>query len=148
MGIVNMITRNCTQIAVYWEFIGMTGYGVGKSFKAPVEIMCRWDDKHQIIPTGQIGENLLSRAIVTVLQEVTEQGYLFLGSFDDLDSACIIDPDDSSGSEESSGSPIQYSADPTLEPDSFLIKQVAKLPALGSTTEFLYKAYLSEWQTM
>jgi hypothetical protein len=53
---------------------------------------------------------------------------MFLGTLDDLDSAAYVDP--------------------TLESDAFLIKQVAKLPALGSTTEFLYKAYLSEWQTM
>lgn len=128
MGIVDMITRNCTQTAVYWEFVSNTGYGAGKTFKAPVEIKCRWDDKHQLIPTGQIGENLLSRAILTVLQEVTEQGYMFLGTLDDLNSAA--------------------EADPTSEQDAFLIKQVAKLPALGSTTQFLYKVYLSEWQTM
>lgn len=123
-----MVTRNCTQTAVYWEFLSMSGYGTEKVLSAPIEIKCRWDNKQQLIPTGQQGESILSRAIVTVLQDVTEGGYLFLGTLDDLNSAACIDP--------------------TLEEESFLIKQFAKIPVLGSTTEFLRKAYLSEWQTM
>jgi hypothetical protein len=77
---------------------------------------------HQII-TDAKGTEMTSRALVFLTQDVDEEGMLFLGTLDDLDSA----------DEEN----------PMSVNEAYIIKRFQKTPALGSTTVFLRKAYLT-----
>ena len=64
MGIANLLTRTCTQTAVYWGTPVDDGYG-GRTFADPVEISCRWEDKNQKL-TASNGEEFISRSRVFV----------------------------------------------------------------------------------
>ena len=123
MGMESFIARLCVQTAVYWGNPTGDGYG-GKTFDDPVEISCRWEDIVENINRvgARLGEEIVSMAQVYVTTDVEEQGYLFLGTLDDLDS----------GEE----------ADPTTIVKAYMINRFDKIPVLRSTTEFLRKAYL------
>ncbi len=112
-----MITRLCTQTAVYWGSPVKDGYG-GMTYADPVEILCRWENTLKVIQSSD-GENIVSQAQVFVLEDLDEQGMIALASLDDLDSA--PDPKDSG---------------------AYTIKQIRKFPALGSTSEFVRTVYL------
>ena len=122
MGIENIIQRACVQTAVYWGDPADDGYG-GKTFGNgyPVEIDCRWEDTVQVVRDAR-GNEIICRALVFVTEDLDEQGYLYLGSLDDLDS-----------SEE---------GDPMTVDGAYSIKRFDETPALYSTTEFVRKAYL------
>ena len=134
MGIGALLTRNCTQTCVYWA--GPTNDGAGGfDFDDPVEIACRWEGKIQVVKDDDAkGGEIECVAIVYLLQDVDEEGYLFLGTLDDLEAL-----EDSS--ENSSGG--WYN--PTVVENAYKIKQFEKIPALGSTTQFVRRAYLTEW---
>jgi hypothetical protein len=121
MSITDFIIRTCTQTAVYWGTPVNDGQG-GKTFADPVEIYCRWEEIMQIVSDSK-GNEITSRALVYLTQDVDEDGMLYLGTLDDLDSAQEADPMGTQG--------------------AYTIKRFEKLPALGSTTEFLRKAYLT-----
>ena len=124
MSIENFLTRTCVQTAVYWGAPVEDGYG-GKTFAAPVEIKCRWEERTQTL-TDNMGTVIGSRANVYVLQDVDEEGYLFLGSLTDLTTP--------------------QKSDPASVDGAWYIKQFEKIPALGSNTVFLRQAYLLVWQ--
>jgi len=124
MGIESNIARLCNQTAVYWGNPVDDGYG-GKDFDDPVEIACRWEDKISVMSDAQ-GNQFVSKSVVYVLQDLDEEGYLFLGTLDDLD-----EDTDSSGS--------YY--DPRVIDQAFEIKAFDKSPNLKAT-EFVRKAYL------
>jgi len=121
MGIENIIQRICVQTAIYWGAPKGDGYG-GKDFDSiyPIEINCRWEEKTKVISNAQ-GEELISNAQVRVIQDVDEQGYLCLGTLDDLDSEEVS---------------------PETVDKAYTIKKFEKIPSLGSTNEFVRKAYL------
>jgi len=124
MSIVTNIERLCKQTAVYWGDPTSDGEG-GYTYDDPVEVKCRWEYTKEVftrIGGGNVSEQLISNAIVYVLQDVDEQGLLFLGELDDLDSA-----DEESPKEVSS---------------VYKIERFDKIPRLGSTTEFIRKVYL------
>jgi len=124
MGIEALITRMCTQTAVYWGSPVDDGYGT-KTFADPVEISCRWEDRAEKISwqgASRLGEEIVSRAQVFTTQDVDELGWLFLGDLDDLSSA--------------------EEADPMSVDTAFEIKRFDKTPAMRSTTEFSRVAYL------
>ena len=121
MSIISIISKNCKQTAVYWSSPVNDGYG-GFTFAEPIEIKCRWEDKVQFIRMDD-GNMQASRAIVYVLQELDEEGYLYLGTLADLDSA---DEDD-----------------PTIVSGAYNIKKFEKSPVLGKTNAFAYKAWLT-----
>ena len=114
-----MLTNVCQQTAVYWGTPVKDGYGA-YTFATAVEILCRWEDKTGTFINNK-GEQVFSKAEVYTLQDVDENGYLYLGDLDDLAS----NPDD-----------------PMVEDNTFIIKRFDKSPALGSTTVFVRKAYL------
>jgi hypothetical protein len=136
MSIGASITRNLNQTAVYWGSPVEDGYGK-QTFADPVEIVCRWEDKQQIIGTitGNqiIGFQNMSRAIVYVDRDLDVDGWLMLGTLDDLV--------DSSG--DSSG---EY-YDPHQITSAYIIKRFERMPALHSTTNTLRVAYLTPWLT-
>ena len=123
MGIEGFISRLCTQTAVYWGTPAEDGYG-GKTFADPVEIDCRWEDAVEKITRvgASLGEEVISKAKVYVIEDVEELGYLYLGTLDDLDS--------------------DEEADPTTIKKAYMIVRFDKVPAMRSTSEFLRKAYL------
>lgn len=115
-----MIEANCKQIAVYWGSPNETGDG-GKTFADPIEIDCRWEDIKQVVLDAK-GNEITSRALIFVLQDVDEEGMLYLGILDDLDSAEAEDP---------------MSID-----TAYVIKRFQKTPSLDGSG-YLRKAYLT-----
>jgi hypothetical protein len=130
MGIGAFIASKCTQTCVYWGNPQEDGYGT-KTYDAAVEIACRWEDVQQIvgaITTSRVlGFGEVSRARVFVTQDIDEQGVLYFGTLSDLTAPQL--------------------ANPKLIETSHIIKRFEKVPAVGSTTEFLRIAYLTPWLT-
>ena len=123
MGMESFIARLCVQTAVYWGSPVEDGYG-GKTFADPVEVSCRWEDIIESINRvgSRLGEEIVSEAQVYITTDVEEQGYLYLGTLDDLDS--------------------DEEADPTTIEKAYIIRRFDKTPVLRKTDEFLRKAYL------
>lgn len=117
MGINDFLKRTCTQTAVYWANPVADGYG-DRTYDDAVEIKCRWQNKNSVIKSAN-GEEIVVTAEVFVTQDLDEQGMLWLGDLDDLDS----DPQ-----------PVASGAS--------LIVKVDKSPSLGSTSDFIRKVYL------
>jgi hypothetical protein len=127
-GITRLLRRTLKQTAVYWGNPVNQGDNFF-TYDDPIEIPCRWEEKTQLIKDWDAkGREFECVAMVYVLQDLDKHGILMLGALADLDSS-----GDSSG--------VFY--DPTLEPNAFEIKQFQKIPSLGSTTEFVRTAFLS-----
>jgi hypothetical protein len=128
MGIEAEIGKMLTQDCVYWGSPVNDGEG-GFTFANPVSLKCRWEEMRQIV-TDAKGNEITSRALVFLTQDVVEEGMLYLGTLDDLY--------DLYG--ESSGGTLDSPKDIT---GTYIIKRFQKTPAFGSSTEFLRKAYLT-----
>ncbi len=124
MGIMEVVSRRCTQTAVYWGNPQNTGSG-GRTFDTPVEISCRWEDRKQVLGETD-GTPIISRAVVIVLQDVDEEGLLLLSTLATLTDDQKTDPMKN------------------IE-DISIIKRFSKIPVLGSTTSFMRKAFLTPW---
>lgn len=125
MSIDSFIRRTCKQTAVYWG--NPVNDGDDISYDAPVEIKCRWQDRKQVMMDDN-GEKMISRALVFTTQELDYNGLLYLGTLSSLDSTQEADPS-------------------TIETGACIIKRFEKIPALSSTTVFLYRAFLTPWLT-
>ena len=121
MSIETFLARTCTQLCVYWGSPVNDGTG-GFTFADPVELKCRWEETEQIVADKE-GNTITSRALVYLLQDVDEEGMLYFGTLNNLDS----DQEDN---------PISIEG-------AYYIKRFQKTPALGSTTAFLRKAFLT-----
>lgn len=119
MSINSLISRVCAQTAVYWGSPTNDGYG-SFTYDDPVEISVRWQDKTEIIKDSK-GQEQVSRAEVYLTQDVDEQGILYLGTLDDLDSAQEDSPFTIDG--------------------AYIIMKFEKSPNIKGT-EFVRKAYL------
>ena len=84
MSIEKFIRRVCVQTAVYWGNPRNDGMG-GKTYDSPVEIPVRWDDKQQLI-AGSNGKEITSDATVLVTQDLDQEGLLWLGFLQELNS--------------------------------------------------------------
>jgi len=123
MGIIQFIQKVTVQTAVYWSPAGNDGYG-GKTFADAVELTpptngVRWTDSTEVV-SDKTGKEIVSRANVLVNSALEEEGYLYLGELDDLDS----DP-----------SPLDVDG-------AYQIARVDKTPLFKSTDEFVYTVYL------
>lgn len=120
----NFPNRNLNQTAVYWASPVPDGYG-GFTWDDPIEIDCRWVNSTKVILTRAVrgggGEEIICQAEVQVNQDLDEQGMLYLGSLDDLDS----------GEE----------ADPVTISTAYTIKRFDKVPTIKGN-RFFRKAYL------
>jgi len=125
MSIQSFIQSRCSQTAVYWANPTNDGFG-HFTFDTPVEIDCRWQNRTQILSNSD-GAAIISRAEVVVTQDLDEDGLLYLGSLTDLTTT--------------------QKANPRTVDTVAIIKRFEKTPALGSTTEFLRKAFLTPWLT-
>lgn len=119
MSTLGFISKRLSQTLVYWANPVDDGYGYF-TFDDPVEISGRCEYKVELVRSG-LGEEVVSRAQVYLDQEVQEKEYLYLGTLDDMDSN--PDPRDVEGAME--------------------VIAFEKIPKLGSSTLFLYKAYLN-----
>jgi len=129
MGLTALLTRTCKETCVYWGNPANDGEG-GKTFDDPVELYCRWEELNQVV-TDNKGAMTTSRAVVYLLQDVDEEGMLYLGTLESLyddyateSSASVVD------------NPIEIEG-------AYVIKRFEKLPVLGSTTEFTRRVYLT-----
>ena len=122
MSMESFLARTCTQTAVYWGTPVEDGRGSLKYTDA-VEIKCRWEDVKQVAKSST-GKEFLSNAQVWILQDVDEDGMLYLGELDDLDS--------------------DAAENPALQDGAFTIGKFEKIPALRNVDDFVRKAYL--WQ--
>lgn len=125
MSIISFINKVCVQTAVYWGSPNENGTG-GKIYADPIEIKCRWEDKVKLV-ADKTGESILSKAEVLVTQELDYQGYLYLGTLDELyDSAA------------SSG----VSLNPKEIDGACEIISRDKIPLFRKTDKFVHKVYL------
>ena len=127
MSLESTIKRACKQTAVYWGNPVNDGTG-GFTFDDAVEIKVRWEDRKEVF-VAPTGDQLVSKAIVYAMQDLDENGYLYLGTLDSLyDSA------------ESSGGAID---NPKEIDGAYPIRRPDKTPVFGSTTSFIRKVYLT-----
>lgn len=118
MGILNFIDSVCVQTAVYWAKNGR-GFAPGKNYADAVEIKCRWDGQQQEV-TDSKGEKVICNAKLLLTQNVTLDGYLYLGALADLDSD--PQPEDIKG--------------------AYRILKVKTTPLFKSIDQFVYEAFL------
>ena len=117
-----MIRRTGKQTVVYWGSPVNNGEG-GFTYDDPVEIEdCRWEDIVQVV-SDERGNEVTSRAVVYLPQDVDEQGMLFLGTLDDIDSGDYDTPKNIDG--------------------AYYINRVSNTPSLGSSSDYLYAAFLT-----
>jgi hypothetical protein len=114
------LSKACVQTAVYWGTPVNDGYG-GMTYDTPVEIYVRWDGSTQVITDSKGVEHTCKNEVVT-LQDVDEQGFLYLGSLSDLSTA--------------------EKANPLLVDGAHCILQFDKNPMLFKTDDFMRVAYL------
>ncbi len=122
MGIESYMKRVTKQTAVYWSTPVADKFGKN-SFTTPVEIKCLWSDKKQLMVDDN-GKETFSKAVVYVLQDLDEQGMLFLGVLKDLTTA--------------------QKADPAKVKNAYEIRQFLKIPSLTNIRRFNRKVLL--WQ--
>lgn len=113
-------SRNLNQKAVYWGSPTPNGSG-GFTWADPVEIDCRWVASNEQIFSGN-GDQIISRARVTVNQDLDEQGVLFLGEIAELT--------------------IAQKANPKTLSSAFSIKKFDKVPTISKPIRFSRKAFL------
>ena len=115
------IAKQLSQTIVYWANPVNDGYG-SYTFTAPVEISGRCEFRTERVLTD-MGEEVLSKAFIYLEQEVESGEYLYLGTLDD--------------------SGVEGSTDPRTIDGAMIVQTFLKIPRLGSSTEFIYKAYLN-----
>ena len=127
MGIAAFMSRLCKETAVYWGNPQDDGRG-GFTYDDPVEIKCRWEDSSEVITmAGQDRKSreIVSKAQVWVLQDVDEEGYLYLGTLD------------------SSGALTSAEEETPADVDgAYKILKFEKTPEHRRSNKFIRKAYL------
>jgi len=110
---LNRITR---QTAVYWGNPKSDGFG-GLVYDDGIEIKCRWEDVHEIVKNAnaKTAKEVIAKGKIITIQDVKEEGYLYLGNLSDLDS----DPA------------------PKNTEESHQIINVKKIPIVNKTNEFI-----------
>ena len=73
-----MLFRSYKQTATYWAPGTPDGYG-GVAYGAPTTLAVRWEEKAEKV-VGPQGQDIVSRAIVHVKEDVANGGYLYLGT--------------------------------------------------------------------
>lgn len=87
MNSTTAILRLLKQTAVYWGSPIPNGTG-GFTYSDPVEVVCRWEDKKETILTNE-GDTIISNSMILSITNMDEQGYLYLGELDDLNSTDV-----------------------------------------------------------
>jgi hypothetical protein len=87
---MSFTTRNLKQTCTFWA-CDSDGYG-GFVYSAPVQIRCRWEERGELF-RSVTGEELVSKAVVFVAEDVSIGGYLYLGDSDALDPTTLAGAD-------------------------------------------------------
>lgn len=123
MGVYQMLQKRLqAHTCVYWANPVNDGYG-GQTFDDPVELQCHWQEVRTLM-RDKFGKEIVSEAVVYLLQDVDEDGYLLLGSIDDVlqSDSTFTDPKELSGARK--------------------IIKFAKTPSLHRTGDYVRKAFL------
>jgi hypothetical protein len=78
------------QTATYWEASNDTDRYGNKTFSAPVQVPCRWEDRVQTVMSKR-GEEFTSKARVFFASDKSLDGYLYLGVSSDPDPTGLDD---------------------------------------------------------
>lgn len=84
------LSRKLNQTAVYWGNPVNDGQG-GRTFDNPMEVSVRWEQKQELF-TDANGQEVRSMAVVYLAQDVVLDGFLYLGTLNDISSAEEADP--------------------------------------------------------
>ena len=125
MSIYNMLIRRCKQTAIYWGNPVNDGYGK-MTFDFGREIKCRWEDATRVVETKD-GKEVISTSQIHVLENLDNEGLLYLGILEDLSVEEIADP---------------YTIDGVA-----VILKMDKIPGLNDITQFVRKVYTS-WRAV
>lgn len=116
MSIARFLRKLRRQKCVYWENLNPDGVG-GSVFAEPVELLCRWTDKNQVV-VDDFNRQIVSVAGVMTEDELELGSYLMKG---ELNAEVPVDPRGFDG--------------------AFLIKWRKSVPDIKARA-FLNKAYL------
>ena len=129
MSIESFIKRVCVQTAVYWGNPVNDGYG-NQTYDAPREIKCRWTDQPRNVfdnPRERIGEILIARSEILVVEDLSIGGWLYQGN--------LVDLEDSTNN-------YEVPANPKDIEDAYQIVSFDKIPLFRSKTKFVRTIYL------
>jgi len=121
MTIDSFIRRVAVQDVVYWGNPTPTG-DHDFTFDPAIEIKARWEEVDEVIVAAD-GQERVSRVRAWPLQDVDEEGYMYLGTLDD--------------------SGLDSDTDPREVEGAFRIIALRKFPRLGSIGSFERLAYLN-----
>ncbi len=82
-------TRNMIQRATYWPKTGVDAFGL-PTFGAPVSLMCRWQDKAELVRTPE-GREVVSASVVYPAQALVVGGWLALGTHVETDPRAVAE---------------------------------------------------------
>jgi hypothetical protein len=82
------VSRN--QKCIYWAPIDVNQFGETQ-YADPIELDCRWEDTQKLF-TDKEGKEQISSSIVYPITSVKLDGYLYLGTLNDLNSVEENDP--------------------------------------------------------
>ena len=120
MSMEQFITRITDQTAVYWGSPESDGLG-GMIFDSPIEIAVRWADVNELI-TAADGTQYVCRAKIMVNVDLDVDGYLYLGTLDELESD-------------------EYNYPKDID-KAYRIRKVDKVVAMGDLIEYVRMVYL------
>lgn len=83
-----MFRQDYKQDVTYWEPLAQDGWG-SKTFETPIILKCRWENRAERF-IDALGEEVVSRAVVWLPQNVEIKGYLFLGSETSVDPTIVL----------------------------------------------------------
>lgn len=115
MGVPHFIKKNLVQDLTHWAN-PVTGATGTITFSAPVMIKGRLEEKHEVVVTHS-GEEKVAGGTAVLTLEPFEGEYLYLGT--------------------------SVATDPRTVDRAMKVLVVTKIPRLGSTTEYLYRAHLN-----
>lgn len=116
-----LVKKFAVQTAVYWAKPTNSGDG-GMTFSNPMEIKVRWDEE-EVITKDSFGNEFKSKAKIMTNEELDFNGWLFLGTLDDLPT---------------------ISSNPYSITGAYEIKLRKKIPMVKKTDDFLRLYFLAE----
>lgn len=90
MSIEAYLKRICTDTAVYWSTPTLNTDGT-LDYATGIEIKCFWKEHRTLVKTAE-GKEIMSKAMIYVIDDLDEQGMLYHGYLKDLTDAQKADP--------------------------------------------------------
>lgn len=102
--------RGLNQTCTYWAPTETRDLGGKRTYAAPVQKVCRWEDCTEMYQDKQ-GEEKISKSKVFLTEDVALDGFVLLGT--------------------------SAAADPTVIPEAYEIQQKSRIPDLRSVTSLI-----------